>query len=213
MEQNFQTSFIPKKPMIEKRSTGSRPVGFFTAISFFVLLAVVLGSGGLYFYNGIITKNIGQLQNDLDLAKNRFEPAKIVQLQVLDKRLIASNEILSKHIAISPIFEELQLLTMKTIRYTKFSYNFDTERDKKVAVKMSGQAVGYRSVALQSDLFAKNKYFLDPVFSNLSLDEKGNVLFDLDFSVDLNFVNYKRTLLTESENSLNTPDDNGEMVN
>ena len=78
---------------------------------------------------------------------------------------------------------------------------------------MSGQAVGYRSVALQSDLFAKNKYFLDPVFSNLSLDEKGNVLFDLDFSVDLNFVNYKRTLLTESENSLNTPDDNGEMVN
>ena len=49
---------------------------------------------------------------------------------------------------------------------------------------MSGLAIGYRSVALQSDLFAQNKNLIDPVFSNLTLDDKGNVLFDLEFSVD-----------------------------
>lgn len=204
MEQNFQTSFIPKKPMLEERAVASRPIGLLVIISIFILFAVLIASGGLYFYKGILTKNIAKMENDLNLAKNRFEPSKINQLQVLDKRLEASNTILSKHIAVSPIFQALQTLTMKTVRYTKFSYSLGTEKDPKIMVKMSGQAVGYRSIALQSDLFKKNKYLIDPVFSNLSLDEKGNVLFDLEFSVDPNFVDYKQMLLSESENPLDT---------
>ena len=60
---------------------------------------------------------------------------------------------------------------------------------------------GYRSIALQSDLFSKNKNFIDPIFSNLSLDDKGNVLFDLGFSVDMNFLAYKQVIKTEKDNS------------
>jgi hypothetical protein len=89
---------------------------------------------------------------------------------------------------------------MKTVRYTKFSYVLGTDKKAQIIIQMSGQAVDYRSVALQSDLFntkdeAKN--FINPVFSNLTLDDKGNVLFDLQFSVDPSFVNYKQTLLTQ----------------
>jgi len=197
MEQDFQTSFIPKKPMIEERAVATRPVSFLTIISVFIFFTVALASGGLYFYKGIAAKNIVKMENDLNLAKNRFEHSKITQLQVLDKRLRASSLILSKHIAVSPIFEALQLITLKTIRYTKFSYDFGTDKDTRVMVKMSGQAIGYRSIALQSDLFAKNKYLVDPVFSNLLLDDKGNVLFDLEFSVDPTFIDYKQMLLTE----------------
>jgi hypothetical protein len=53
-------------------------------------------------------------------------------------------------------------------------------------------------VALQSDLFAQNKNLIDPVFSNLTLDDKGNVDFDLEFSVDPSFINYKKVLAAES---------------
>ena len=63
---------------------------------------------------------------------------------------------------------------------------------------MSGVAIGYRSIALQSDLFAKNKNLIDPVFSNLTLDNSGNVVFDLEFSVDPNFVNYQQALMVQS---------------
>lgn len=203
MEQNFQTSFIPKKPMIEERAVASRPISLFTIIAVFAFFTVILATGGLYFYNGILTKNITQMENDLNLAKGRFEPSKIVQLQVLDKRLNASNEILSKHISLSPIFKALQAITMKTISYTKFSYSFDDTNAKntKIDINMSGIAVGYQSVALQSDLFAQNKNLIDPVFSNLSLDDKGNVTFDLNFSVDRDFVDYKKMLETTSDNS------------
>ena len=157
---------------------------------------MIIASGGLYFYKGVLAKNITSMSAQLTLAKNSFEPDQITRLQVLDKRLRASENLLNGHISISPIFEALQALTMKTVRYTKFSYSFNDKG--KVDVKMSGQAIGYRSIALQSDLFGTNKDIIDPVFSNLSLDDKGNVLFDLEFSVDQNFVNYKQMLSTES---------------
>ncbi|MCM2339080.1 MAG: hypothetical protein NDI62_01340 [Burkholderiales bacterium] len=199
MDQNFQTSFIPKKPMIEERAIPSQPVSLFTIISIFIFFTVVIGTGALYFYNGILSKDIIKMESDLNLAKDRFEPSKIIQLQVLDKRLSAASEILSKHIAISPIFKALQDITMKTVRYTKFEYQIEEGKGEKILVKMSGTAVGYKSVALQSDLFAKNKYFIDPVFSNLMLDDKGNVVFDLEFSVDRAFIDYKKVIEVNAE--------------
>ncbi len=196
MEQNFQTSFIPKKPIVESRSTPSKPISFSLVISIFALFAMILSSGGLYFYKDILNKNIVQMKKDLDIAKNRFEPSKINQLQDLDKRLNASKNILSNHIAISPVFKALQDVTMKTVRYTKFSYSFGSDKDMKVTVKMSGVALGYKSIALQSDLFTEDKYLIDPVFSNLTLDDKGNVLFDLSFGVSPDFIDYNKVLST-----------------
>ncbi len=199
MEQNFQTSFIPKKPIVVERAKPKAPVGFFTVIAIFIFLSMVLVLGGLYFYKQLLVKSIVTMENNLNLAKNRFEPAKINQLQSLDRRLKASNEVLSKHIAVSPIFQILQDITLKTVRYTNFSYTVGADNTSRVSVKLGGLAVGYRSVALQADLYAKNKVLIDPVFSNLALDDKGNVLFDLDFYVDPSVVNFKQALQRESE--------------
>lgn len=190
MEQNFQTSFIPKKPIVENRSNVSRPTSIFVVISIFILFTIAIASGGLYFYKLSIEKNITQMSSDLNLAKNRFEPSKIVQLQRLDKRLRASSELLSRHVALSPIFEALESLTMKSVRYTKFSYSLVNDKTSTMNITLSGQAVGYRSIALQSDLFKKNKQIIDPVFSNLTLDNSGNVVFDLAFTVDAALINY-----------------------
>ncbi len=196
MEQNFQTSFIPKKPIIEDSSVSvsknSSSVGIFTLIGIFCFITVALGSVGLYFYKDFLNKNVLQMEKNLTLARNRFEPQKIQELQRLDKKLSSASEILKNHIAISPIFEKLSAITLKSIRFTKFSYEFDKSKNTKVVVKMSGAATGYRAIALQSDMFTKEKYFIDPVFSNLALDEKGSVLFDLEFLVDPVFVDYKQ---------------------
>lgn len=197
MEQNFQTSFIPKKPIVQERSNTSRPVGLFLILAIFIFLTMAASAGGIYFYKNIVSKNIVEMEKNLNLAKNRFEPSKITQLQVLDKRLKASQEILAKHVAVSPIFEALSEITMKSVRYTKFGYDLGTSKEAKVLVKLNGQAARYSSIALQSDLFKKNKNLIDPVFSNLALDEKGNVLFDLEFFVDPHFVEYKKTVEDE----------------
>lgn len=197
MEQNFQTSFIPKKPIISESTTIKKPVGPLVIISIFLLFAVLIFAGGLYFYKEATAKKIEKMQKDLGLAQSSFEPAKITELQVLDKRLRAANEILNNHMMITPVFEALEAMTLKTVRFTDFDYSIDAETAQ-IKVAMSGEAKGYRYVALQSDIFAKNKNFIDPVFSNLTLDQAGNVLFDLEFSVDPAFVNYKQNVLAES---------------
>jgi hypothetical protein len=214
MDQNFQTSFIPKKPMIEQTVKVKRPPGLFLVSAIIIFLVMVVVAGGAYFYKNVLTGNVAQMESDLNLARNRFEPTEINKLKLLDRRLQASSDILSKHIAISPIFEALDALTLKTIRYTKFSYDFI---NNKIIVTMSGQAVGYRSIALQADLFTKNKNIIDPNFSNLTLDDQGNVLFDLQFSVDPSFVDYNQVLkitnetLPSSASSITTP--NPQTVN
>ncbi len=196
MEQNFQTSFIPQKSIVKERVISAQSISFVTIISLFIFLAIAVGTGALYFYKGVLVKNIQEIENTLSLAQDRFEPSKISELQDLDNRLIAASDILSNHISVTPIFEALQQVTMKTVRFTSFSYTLPDENNSRVLVKLAGVGIGYRSVALQADLFSQNQNFIDPVFSNLQLDDKGNVNFDLDFSVDPGFVNYKQTILT-----------------
>lgn len=198
MEQNFQTSFIPKRPVVETTAKVSRPVGVFMILSIFVFIAVGIGYGGLYFYKGIIIKDIEQKKKDLQLAEGRFEVETIKKYKNLDRKLIASKEVLSQHVALTPIFKELQKITMKTVRFTDFSYSFAGGKENKIEVNMKGVGVGYRSIALQSDLFAKDKNFINPVFSGLALDDKGNVSFDLTFTVDPTFVDFDQTIKTEN---------------
>ncbi|MFA6257285.1 MAG: hypothetical protein WCT29_02060 [Candidatus Paceibacterota bacterium] len=197
MEQNFQTSFIPKKPIIKQRAEASRPVNPLLVIALFILFTVLVASGGLYFYTQLKGKNLENMKTSLGIAQTRFEPTKLAELQVLDKRLLAANKVLSQHIAVTPIFEALEDITMKTVRFTSFAYSIGEDINSPIEVKMSGEAVGYRPIALQSDLFAKNKIFIDPVFSNLSLDQNGNIVFDLTFSIDPEVLNYKQTISTD----------------
>jgi hypothetical protein len=204
MDQNFQTSFIPKKPIIEERVVSSRPVGILLIAAIVVLFIVLLGTGGLWFYEVSINKQITTMQTSLDTAKNDFEPTKITELQLLDKRLSAATDILDNHIAVTPIFTELEKITMHTVRFTKFTYSLAdasaatdataAPSSGNVNVSMSGVAIDYRSIALQSDLFSQDKNFINPVFSNLSINTSGNITFDLSFSVVPSFVNYKQTI-------------------
>lgn len=201
MEQNFQTSFIPKKSIVKERSISAPSVSVITVISLFAFFAVLVGTGALYFYKGVLEKNIVEMKSTLEKTQNRLEPATIAELSTLDNRLIAATKILENHVAVTPIFEALQAITMKTVRFTSFEYTLPADSGALVLVKLGGVAIGYRSVALQADLFAKNENFIDPVFSNLQLDDKGNVVFDLTFSVDSGFINYKKSVLTKSSNN------------
>ena len=54
--------------------------------------------------------------------------------------------------------------------------------------------VGYNFIALQADLFKNNKFMKNPIFSDLVLDQVGNVDFSLTFYVDRSLVSYESFL-------------------
>lgn len=213
MDQTFQTSFIPRKPVVEVDNNKSKSFGFFLFFGLFIFFTTIVLYIGMYFYKQTFTKEIANKEASLTEAKDRFEPAKIVELKSLNKRLDAADEILNNHIAISPVFKLLEIITLKKVRYTQFDYNINSEKENLVEIRLSGVAENYRTVALQADLLSRdervNKYIIDPIFSNLTPDGKGNIVFDLKFTVDKALVNYKNTV--ERKNSA-INDENKESV-
>lgn len=196
MEQTFQTSFIPKKPIVESDvpKKTSRPIGIFSILSIFLFFATLVAGGGLYFYQQTLTQKIADIDSSQKKADERFETSKKNELKLFDRRLQVASTVLNRHIAVSPIFEALSKITMKSVRFTKFSYELGSEKDPRIKVKLTGTTKLYVDVALQADLFTQEKNFIDPVFSNMVPNEKGDILFDLEFFVDPSFVDYKEVI-------------------
>lgn len=202
MDKEFQTSFVPKKTILEKepsRSAGTAS-GLVNLVALIVFIASILAAGAAYFYRSSIETRVAEYKESLQRARNAFEPTLITELQVLDKRMRAATDILDGHIAVSPIFELLGGITLPTVRYSDFSYEFNPENPNLVDIKITGEAKGYNYIALQADLFGEDKFIKNPIFSDFTLDQLGNVDFTLTFSVDKSLVLYESFL--EREESL-----------
>lgn len=190
MDKDFQTSFIPKKAIEPKpKMVKSGGGGIFNLIALIVFVASLVSAAGAYFYRDSLVNQVAQNKISLQRARAAFEPSLIEELQTLDKRLNAANVILDKHIAVSPIFKILTDITLPTVRYSDFTYELDEESNT-VNVEMKGEARGYNHIALQADLFDKNKFIKNPIFSDFVLDQTGNVDFNLSFVVDKSLVSF-----------------------
>jgi hypothetical protein len=194
----FTTTFIPKKPLTEVSAGGapvvSRPVGLFSTIVTILFFLTVAIGGGMYFWKSYETKNVAVLGESVAKVEKAFEPQLITQLQSLDKQLKNGSTLVKNHIVVSPIFDMLELGTIKQIRFTKL----DISRDevKGVLIKMSGESDGYESIAQQSNVLGANTYLKDAIFSNFFLTSKGKVSFDLSFGVKPDFVDFEKAPLT-----------------
>jgi hypothetical protein len=73
-----------------------------------------------------------------------------------------------------------------------------------VQATLAGTAKTYAAIALQSDAFAKNTLIKNPVFSNLTVDDKtGLVGFKLVFTVAPGDLSYEK-FITDSTKSATT---------
>jgi hypothetical protein len=197
MDKDFQqTSFIPKKAIKEKKIVrAKKPIGLVGLVAWIVFFVSLLAAAGTYFYRAQLAD--GNISKDAQLAKAYvdLQPSLIADLQELDKRMKAADELLRKHVAISPIFDTLGQITLPSVRYNTFDYVID--EGGQVQVEMTGEASGFNSITVQSDLYDKNKDIKNPIFSNFTLDSAGNVTFDVTFSVDPALVRYE-SLLTRT---------------
>lgn len=202
MDKEFQTSFVPKKAVIERETshTHSSFSGVANLVALIIFIASILSAGAAYFYRGSMEDKIVTYKDSLQRARASFEPALITELQTLDKRMRAATEILDNHIAVSPIFTLLGDTTLPNVRYSDFSYEFNDDNPNLVDVEIKGESKGYNYIALQADLLGDNKFIKNPIFSEFTLDQTGNIDFKLTFSVDKSMVLYESFL--EREESL-----------
>lgn len=193
------TTFIPKKPIATALPSASisatsthKTVGIFSLLGGILFVASVAMAGFTYFYNTQTQKVFTEKKSQIMSSQNAIDTQFLDEVKELNNRILASNGILKKHVAVSPIFQTLSDLTLKSVRYTSFEYVVNqSEKGQTIDVKLNGVAKSYTAIALQSDAFSTNKNLQDPIFSGLTLDEKGNVKFILTFSVKPEFIKYK----------------------
>jgi hypothetical protein len=195
MEPKFQSSFIPKGPVAAAgpvSDTYGRPhASFFGIVATFLFSISLILALGVFGYERYLLAHIGTLGSDLTKARATMQPDTIRELVRSNQRLISTGDLLKKHTALSPFFDYLEEATLKNVRFTSFEY---LTTDKGLVLTMHGQARSYGDVAEQSDTFNKSKMFTDPVFSDLDLDTKGNVIFAFKAGLDPAAVSYQKRL-------------------
>lgn len=192
MEPKFQSTFIPRGNVAPSPSAAisreARHGSFVGFIAFLIFLFSILATVGVYGYERYLGSRIGKMGQDLETARQNLEADAINQVTRFNSRLDATEKILDNHAIVSPIFDFLEKNTLKNVRFTDFKFN--TTGDG-INVTFHGQAKGYTALSLQSDQFNKSKYIRNPIFSDLSLDDKGNVVFSFTADLDPSITSYK----------------------
>ncbi|MCK5059625.1 MAG: hypothetical protein KAR00_00550 [Candidatus Pacebacteria bacterium] len=197
MDTKFQTSFIPKKPIIPsgKAEHNVHPTNFFSLLTSVLLVITLLAAAGVFAYQGYLSNRIKTLDTQLAQMEETFESELITELSHIDSRLKSAKSILENHLSTVSLFELLEAITLQDVQFTNFDYTLGSNG---ITVEMSGKARNYSTLVLQSDEFVNSKDVRSIVFSNLDLDSTGNVLFRLALQINKTGFLYKNSIQTLS---------------
>ncbi|MDO8523992.1 MAG: hypothetical protein Q7R74_02060 [bacterium] len=178
MDERVTTSFIPKASLqaSQVRAPRGNPAALANIICGVILILAILAAGGVFLFQQYTEGQIKAEQESLARSRGAFEPATIEKLSRLDSRIGAGKTLLSQHVSVSKLFDELEKLTLSSVRYNDFEYS--TPAPGHVVLTMSGEAASFNAVALQSDAFAKSAIVTDPIFSNVNVGKTGAITFD-----------------------------------
>ena len=209
MDGKFQTSFIPKKPVVSAARARGPGMSLFMVVSIFIFV-VSLALAGLVFAG---QKYLGaQLEKDKESfaeMQDDFDALTVETFVKLDKRIESAKKILGKHIAVLPIFEFLESKTLKNVRLKTVDVSFLENGSASLDIK--GEAKNFSAVALQSDVFAESKELKNPIISDIDLTLTGGISFNFKSEVDPSFVLYKNA--TKIENGMDNAEINNIEIN
>jgi hypothetical protein len=196
MPPKFQSSFIPKGPLASggvstplNRVNRRDLVTVLAQWSFGISVILALAVTGYKFYLDYSIKSMGA---ELEATRQALSDGAVDELIRLNDRIVSTQTLLQNHKIISPVFDFLETFTPRTVRLTEFQY---TTNEKGPEVSLRGEAQGYAALALYSDLVNKNEDFRDPVFSDIRLDDRGNVTFLLKTMVAPELLSYQRAVV------------------
>ena len=198
MEPNTPTSFIPKRPIESSiisapRRSGS--VGLLSLITFVVVVGTGVAFAGVYLYQQQLISQKSKLEQSIREAQDGIGTEFVSDMKRLDARIAGVKDLLKNHVVVTPIFEALEASTLRSVQYKDFNYTIKSDPSTKasiVSVDLTGTAKNYATIALQSDAFSTNALIKNPVFSNLTADDKSRVInFKLNFSVNIADLSYQ----------------------
>jgi hypothetical protein len=201
METQFQSSFIPKKPIVSQGSIKpARTVSIVSLVAIIVFVVSLLLSGGVVFWEKFLVKKIASEKQSLERAKDAFDPLTIETLERVSGRIESSKKLLASHTTLSPLFDLVETLTLKSVRFRSFDF---AVKDGEPVISMKGQAESFSAVALQADVFGKSRHLNQPVLSDLELERDGRVSFSFTAGLSPELITFTRKTSGASQGAFN----------
>lgn len=191
MDGKLQTSFIPKTPQGTPERSGKSRASLFMMGSIFIFIVSVVLAGAVFGGKKYLEDQLVKDKEAFTEAQKTFDPVTVDYLVKLSAKIQLAKGILEKHTVILPIFDYLQSNTYKLVRFKSMNLTFSG--DNAIDVEMKGEAKNFNVVALQSDLFALNKNFKNPIISDVDAAATGGVTFNFKTQVEPSLLLYKNT--------------------
>jgi len=192
MESNIKASFIPDNmPTSRQRgpsqSSGGGAGDIFILVAIVALAAALALAAGVFLYDRFLDANVQKKSEQLERARQAFEPVLIQELVRLDSRLQAADDVLTGHLAPSELFNLLEELTLQSVSYESMDYT--VKEDDSIHITIKGKAHSVNGVALQASVFGQHNAITNPIFSDLDLVGSG-VTFSVSATVNPSALRY-----------------------
>ena len=151
MEPQFQTSFIPKKPIDPgiRMVNAKEPTSIFPIIAWVIVIATIIACGALFAYEQLLKSQINQAETNIISAKEAFQPDTIQQLVNVSNQISFTENLLKSHVLTNRILDILQSLTVKKIYFIDFSYSNTLGSP---SILMNGETQSYNALAEQYEI-------------------------------------------------------------
>jgi len=200
MEPKFQTSFIPKKPIVSEKGSNfsvTRSTNIFSIITTVIFVMTVLTSGALFVYKNILNKQIDEAKTEVANAKESSNPELIQKLIDASNKIKSSKDLLDNHVVVSEVLSLLEKLTVRRMRFDDLVYK---NIQNVPTITMKGEVQSYNALAQQEQIFNESDFVENPEFSGLSLVENGYVQVGFKAKINPSLVSYKNKIGTSNIN-------------
>jgi hypothetical protein len=194
MDPQVQQSFIPKKPLVGESPRGGMG-GLLMLICVLIFIASLVAAGGTFAYGKYLESAIASKSDSLKKAEGAFDTNSIRDLERLDTRLTQAQKLLGSHVAPSGVFVFLAASTLERVQFT--SLDLEVAQDGSAKLQMGGVADSFSTLALQSDQFSAAKVLRDVIFSGITTDSTGHVVFTVSANVDPSVLSYAKQAGTQ----------------
>ena len=209
MDGKFQTSFIPKKPVVSAARARGPGMSLFMVVSIFIFVVSLALAGLVFAGQRYLAAQLEKDKESFAEMQDDFDALTVETFVKLDKRIESAKKILGKHIAVLPIFDFLESKTLKNVRLKTVDVSFLENGSASLDIK--GEAKNFSAVALQSDVFAESKELKNPIISDIDLTLTGGISFNFKSEVDPSLVLYKNA--RKIGNNIDNAEVNAEMNN
>lgn len=194
MEQQFKSSFIPKKDVSISTSGGPKvgeyvEKGLLDKVAVLLFVLTLIGWGGLFGYKKYVEASITNVEKQIIDARSRVDSSRVDKFRAIGRQMDASQRLLASHVLITPLFVALEEVVLPSVQLHNFEFEL---LDNGLSVKSNGLAANFAAVELQEEIFQASDSLSNARITDLSLSEEtGEIAFLTTFFIPRNVVLYK----------------------